>query len=61
VTRRLAQGDDTKTYHMQLADTSGRVLIDVQEFEMVRVDRLAEDELPDMSMIKPAGKKLIAG
>jgi malonyl CoA-acyl carrier protein transacylase len=61
VTRRLAQGDDTKTYHMQLADTSGRVLIDVQDFEMVRVDRLAEDELPDMSMIKPAGKSLVAG
>nr|WP_320191579.1 SDR family NAD(P)-dependent oxidoreductase [uncultured Desulfobacter sp.] len=61
VTRRLAQGDDTKTYHMQLADLSGRVIIDVQDFEMVRVDRLAEDELPDMSKIKPAGKSLVAG
>nr|WP_319493995.1 polyketide synthase [uncultured Desulfobacter sp.] len=61
VTRRLAQSDDTKTYHMQLVEPSGRVVIDVQDFEMVRVDRLAEDELPDMSMINPAGKSLVAG
>jgi malonyl CoA-acyl carrier protein transacylase len=61
VTRRLAQGSDTKTYHMQLADPSGRVIIDIQDFQMVRVDRLAEKDRPDLSMVKQAGKRLMAG
>ena len=61
MTRRMAQGSDTKTYHMQLAEPSGRVIIDIQDFQMVRVDRLAEEERPDMSIIKQAGKSLIAG
>ncbi len=52
VTRRLAQGSDTKTYHMQLAEPSGRVIIDIQDFEMVRVDRLAEEDRLAMSMVK---------
>ncbi|WP_035236566.1 type I polyketide synthase [Desulfobacter vibrioformis] len=52
VTRRLAQGSDTKTYHMQLADLSGRVIIDIQDFQMVRVDRLAEEDRPDAQIIK---------
>ncbi|HKL82154.1 MAG TPA: SDR family NAD(P)-dependent oxidoreductase, partial [Desulfobacter sp.] len=61
VTRRLAQGSDTKTYHMQLADPSGRVIIDIQDFQMVQVDRLAEKDRPDLSMVKQAGKSLMAG
>ncbi|WP_321493743.1 polyketide synthase [uncultured Desulfobacter sp.] len=61
LTRRLAQDGDTKTYNMQLADTSGRVIVDIQGFEMVRVDRLAQEELPDMSKVKLAGSGLMAG
>nr|WP_246294007.1 type I polyketide synthase [Desulfobacter latus] len=52
VTRRLAQGADTKTYHMQLAEPSGRVIIDIQDFEMVRVDRLAEEDRLALSKVK---------
>ncbi|WP_020585752.1 type I polyketide synthase [Desulfobacter curvatus] len=48
VTRRMAQDSDTKTYHMQLADPSGRVVVDIQDFQMVRVDHLAEENRPAM-------------
>ena len=52
VTRRLAQAGDTKTYHMQLVEPSGRVIIDIQDFEMVRVDRLAEEDRLALSKLK---------
>jgi 3-hydroxymyristoyl/3-hydroxydecanoyl-(acyl carrier protein) dehydratase len=54
VTRRMAQDSDTKTYHMQLADTSGRVIIDIKDFQMVRVDHLTEENRPAMPMLDMA-------
>jgi hypothetical protein len=47
----MAQDSDTKTYHMQLADTSGRVIIDIKDFQMVRVDHLTEENRPAMPML----------
>ena len=61
LTRRLGQDSDTKTYHMQLADVSGKVLIDVQDFEMVRVDRLPEEARPGAPKTKYKGNNLMAG
>ena len=52
ITRRTDQADDTKTYQMQLADISGNVLIDIQDFEMVKVDRLAPGNRPDHPLVK---------
>jgi len=37
------------------------VIIDIQDFQMVQVDRLAEKDRPDLSMVKQAGKRLMAG
>ena len=54
VTRRMAQDSDTKTYHMQLADTAGRVIIDIKDFQMVRVDHLTEENRPAMPMLDMA-------
>ena len=52
ITRRTDQADDTKTYQMQLADISGNILIDIQDFEMVKVDRLAPGNRPDHPLVK---------
>jgi hypothetical protein len=37
---------------MQLVEPSGRVIIDIQDFEMVRVDRLAEEDRLALSKLK---------
>ncbi len=52
ITRRTDQADDTKTYQMQLADISGNILIDIQNFQMVKVDRLAPGNRPDHPLVK---------
>jgi 3-hydroxymyristoyl/3-hydroxydecanoyl-(acyl carrier protein) dehydratase len=44
ITRRTAQGPESNTYGLQLVDRSGRLHLTIDDFEMVRVDQLAEDD-----------------
>ena len=44
ITQRIAQGRETNTYRLQLVDDDGQRYITIEDFEMVQVDRLAEDD-----------------
>ncbi len=46
ITQRIAQGQETNTYRLQLVDAEGQCYITIEDFEMVQVDHLnAEDQI----------------
>jgi 3-hydroxymyristoyl/3-hydroxydecanoyl-(acyl carrier protein) dehydratase len=44
ITQRIAQGQETNTYRLQLVDADGQCYITIEDFEMVQVDRLSADD-----------------
>jgi hypothetical protein len=43
ITEKTVQGEETNTYQLRLVDTDGRLHLAIDDFEMVQVDRLAEE------------------
>jgi hypothetical protein len=43
ITEKTSQGEETNTYQLRLVDTEGRLHIAIDDFEMVQVDHLAEE------------------
>nr|MBL0712393.1 SDR family NAD(P)-dependent oxidoreductase [Desulfobacterales bacterium] len=44
ITQRIARGQETNTYRLQLVAPDGKCYITIEDFEMVRVDRLSEED-----------------
>ncbi|MGD8268510.1 MAG: SDR family NAD(P)-dependent oxidoreductase, partial [Desulfobacterales bacterium] len=48
ITQRIASGQETNTYRLQLVDPEGHCYITIEDFEMVQVDQLStEDQIVD--------------
>jgi len=43
ITEKTTQGEETNTYQLRLVDAEGRLYLAIDDFEMVQVDRLAEE------------------
>ena len=57
ITRKSDNGRDTNTYQLDLVDTDGVLLIRIEDFEMVKVDRLAPENRITDKIGSPALKK----
>jgi hypothetical protein len=44
ITEKTNQGTETNTYQLRLVDTDGLLHMAIDDFEMVQVDRLAEED-----------------
>lgn len=60
ITQKNASGDETNTYDLTLVDKSGAVFIEVDSFEMVKLNRLdPEDEIKGLVQFTYSDKKAI--
>ena len=58
ITHKLASGEETNTYNLSLVDKSGMVFIEVNGFEMVKLNRLdPEDEIKGLVEFSYSDKK----
>ncbi len=58
ITKKTASGDETNTYDLMLTDKKGNVLIEVDSFEMVKLNQLdPEDRIADLVEFKTGDKK----
>ena len=59
ITRKKASGEETNTYDLQLVDAKGNVFIEVDSFEMVKLNRLdPEDRIVDLVAFSAADEKV---
>ncbi|MBU2456037.1 MAG: polyketide synthase dehydratase domain-containing protein, partial [Proteobacteria bacterium] len=58
ITQKKASGKETNTYDLKLVDKDGMVFIEVDSFEMVKLNRLdPEDQINDLVKFTYSGKK----
>ena len=58
ITQKTVSGEETNTYHLTLADSAGAVCIEIDGFEMVKLNRLdPEDEIKGLVEFSPSDKK----
>ncbi len=57
ITRKTDNGPKANTYQLDLVDTDGLLLIRIEDFEMVKVDRLAPENRITDKISSPALKK----
>ncbi len=57
ITRKTDNGRDTNTYQLDLMDREGMLLIRIEDFEMVKVDKLAPENRITDKISSPALKK----
>ena len=43
ITEKTEQGEETNTYQLRLVDETGRLYMAIDDFQMVQVDRLSEE------------------
>jgi len=59
ITEKKASGKETNTYDLTLCDTQGSVLVSIQGFEMVKLNRLEkEDRIADKVSFRQASAKI---
>ncbi|MCG8634552.1 MAG: hypothetical protein MI863_12040, partial [Desulfobacterales bacterium] len=44
ITRKKESGEETNVYDLSLCDTSGKLFVDIQGFEMVKLNQLEEKD-----------------
>lgn len=58
ITQKVTSGEETNTYHLKLVDEKGNLFIDVDSFEMVKLNRLdPADQVIDRVEFKHSDEK----